>query len=411
MDVTCNVIEDLLPLYADGICSEDSKTIVEHHIAICPECKAKFEAMTAKLETSKPAHTSENPFKKARTHYIRLIAVTLCICVIIAVPAIICTVLTVNETLERNISWSTIRLDRDLKKLGKMIENGEYRKALDRIRIPNLEGYSSAEASAFKDMFAEDLKNYFDQHPIQDFKTYALYNHNSKLGDTIVSSNLNGYLHLEIKDESAPESSPPVYEFIFKSNDMILEDNHFNYGEFDSFTLNWATDRATSDYYDDTETYLYYYFGSPDMAIVPADFSERYFQSLDPDTSDDWLSYRMNFFSYDYVVDNWTLEGFYDKEEKHKEAVRNFIDEYAYYGCKTGKTEYIRDEIFYYLDRYGIQHVTLSFLTGNELITVDCDVPYSMRHYPYRLSAVRNIVYSDNAPEDFKTRFESIFAQ
>ena len=31
--ITCKVIEDLLPLYADEICSDDSRTIVEHHIS------------------------------------------------------------------------------------------------------------------------------------------------------------------------------------------------------------------------------------------------------------------------------------------------------------------------------------------------------------------------------------------
>lgn len=48
--LTCKIIEDLLPLYADGICSEDSRDIIGQHIAICPDCKEKLEAMTLKLE-------------------------------------------------------------------------------------------------------------------------------------------------------------------------------------------------------------------------------------------------------------------------------------------------------------------------------------------------------------------------
>ena len=38
MKNSCDVIRDLLPLYADDACSEDSRKIVEEHLAECPEC-------------------------------------------------------------------------------------------------------------------------------------------------------------------------------------------------------------------------------------------------------------------------------------------------------------------------------------------------------------------------------------
>ena len=39
MKLSCGVIQDLLPLYHDGVCSEESKEIVEEHIATCAACK------------------------------------------------------------------------------------------------------------------------------------------------------------------------------------------------------------------------------------------------------------------------------------------------------------------------------------------------------------------------------------
>ena len=39
----CNVIRDLLPLYADKVCSEDSKEMVEEHLANCKKCKQELE--------------------------------------------------------------------------------------------------------------------------------------------------------------------------------------------------------------------------------------------------------------------------------------------------------------------------------------------------------------------------------
>ena len=39
MNLSCEVIQDLLPLYHDGVCSEESRKIVEEHIATCAACK------------------------------------------------------------------------------------------------------------------------------------------------------------------------------------------------------------------------------------------------------------------------------------------------------------------------------------------------------------------------------------
>ncbi len=41
----CNIVKDLIPLYIDGCCSEESKKVVEAHIENCCECKALLEDM------------------------------------------------------------------------------------------------------------------------------------------------------------------------------------------------------------------------------------------------------------------------------------------------------------------------------------------------------------------------------
>ena len=40
MKMACEVIRDLLPLYADEVCSEKSRSLVDEHLAACPECEA-----------------------------------------------------------------------------------------------------------------------------------------------------------------------------------------------------------------------------------------------------------------------------------------------------------------------------------------------------------------------------------
>lgn len=39
MKLPCNVVQDLLPLYHDGVCSEESTELVQEHIATCAQCK------------------------------------------------------------------------------------------------------------------------------------------------------------------------------------------------------------------------------------------------------------------------------------------------------------------------------------------------------------------------------------
>ena len=43
----CGVIQDLLPLYIDKCCSEESIEIVESHLAECEECKSVFDSMSS----------------------------------------------------------------------------------------------------------------------------------------------------------------------------------------------------------------------------------------------------------------------------------------------------------------------------------------------------------------------------
>lgn len=49
MRVSCPIIRDLLPLYHDEVCSDDSKAMVEQHLAECGSCRAELQAMAEEL--------------------------------------------------------------------------------------------------------------------------------------------------------------------------------------------------------------------------------------------------------------------------------------------------------------------------------------------------------------------------
>lgn len=45
MKISCGIIKDLLPLYLDGVCSSDSRELIENHLVECDSCKAEVQAM------------------------------------------------------------------------------------------------------------------------------------------------------------------------------------------------------------------------------------------------------------------------------------------------------------------------------------------------------------------------------
>lgn len=45
MNITCNIIKDLLPLYAEDMVSEDSKALVDDHLCICDSCRKELEVL------------------------------------------------------------------------------------------------------------------------------------------------------------------------------------------------------------------------------------------------------------------------------------------------------------------------------------------------------------------------------
>ena len=45
--MNCNIVKDLIPLYIDGCCSEESVRIIEEHIKECDNCKKLIDDMKA----------------------------------------------------------------------------------------------------------------------------------------------------------------------------------------------------------------------------------------------------------------------------------------------------------------------------------------------------------------------------
>ena len=71
MKLPCSVVQDLLPLYHDNVCSENSSALIEEHLKDCPACQEEFHKLDG-LPLAQPlleeeTHKSQGLKKVKRT--------------------------------------------------------------------------------------------------------------------------------------------------------------------------------------------------------------------------------------------------------------------------------------------------------------------------------------------------------
>lgn len=96
MSISCEVIKDLLPLYADGICSNESKKLVEEHLKKCEGCKRQFSNMKTDISSPKIIENEKdkvkalNKFaKNYNTKKIRTFVLGVLICAVVCLVGIV----------------------------------------------------------------------------------------------------------------------------------------------------------------------------------------------------------------------------------------------------------------------------------------------------------------------------------
>ena len=81
--INCDVIRDLMPLYADDLLSQSSRALVEAHIAVCPECKKILDAMRSPLEPEPAEEAFMDALRKTR-HKQRRRVIWVCVLTVLA---------------------------------------------------------------------------------------------------------------------------------------------------------------------------------------------------------------------------------------------------------------------------------------------------------------------------------------
>jgi hypothetical protein len=109
MKIPCDVIVDLLPLYHDGVCSENSKKIIADHLSECESCKSVLEKIKnttvdnfLQIERGEVIHHHKQEVKR------KSLAVGFSIALVMAIPVLAC--LIVNLATGHALDWFFIVL-------------------------------------------------------------------------------------------------------------------------------------------------------------------------------------------------------------------------------------------------------------------------------------------------------------
>lgn len=110
MKIPCNVIRDLLPLYHDDVCSEESKDMVEEHLSECNDCRSYYDQFDMKLpeitSDSDEASTLQNDLVMIRKVESRI---TLRILAVVSITVMIFTVGCIISSCIPEGTWNSVK--------------------------------------------------------------------------------------------------------------------------------------------------------------------------------------------------------------------------------------------------------------------------------------------------------------
>ena len=100
----CQIIQDLLPLYKDGVCSAESRKIVEEHLSTCENCRHMKEQLeNTVIEDKLITETADVIGKHEKKERRRSATIGMTMAGILMIPLVIC--LICNLAIGHGLTW------------------------------------------------------------------------------------------------------------------------------------------------------------------------------------------------------------------------------------------------------------------------------------------------------------------
>ncbi len=150
----CNIARDLIPLYDEGLCGEETARELEEHFTECEKCSALTKKITPEPKLDYP---DIKPFRKISKKFIINRILIAALALTTAAVLFIIGVLTYGELNKESgyMSFSRIFMDIDVRKIGGLLEKGDIDGLSEYIYIDS--DYSHILLNRLKTAYNEEL--------------------------------------------------------------------------------------------------------------------------------------------------------------------------------------------------------------------------------------------------------------
>lgn len=147
-EIKCCVVKDILPLYAENLCSEETAEIVREHIEKCESCRRLSEEVEIEEKAPEKIPDEAKAMKKINKKIKRskkavIAAVCVLAAVLLPVAVLFGNMFVQNEKIP---SFETIARNNEVKEYSDLIENGKFHSFAKRVSL------TWAEAEYFETM-------------------------------------------------------------------------------------------------------------------------------------------------------------------------------------------------------------------------------------------------------------------
>lgn len=188
MKLSCKVIEDLLPMYYDKVCSEETAALIEDHLKDCPKCSRILADLRGEIEIQTEHPDDIKPLKKIQKSYKKRKLITLVVILLVVALLPVAFYLGNRQDEQANTAdnYSQEEAISDADQFMAYISNADYTSAFTKFDI------SEKKREWQRDFFSGEVLANFEMDALNAF---------SQAGASMEA--LGGFGEYQLKDVSA----------------------------------------------------------------------------------------------------------------------------------------------------------------------------------------------------------------
>ncbi len=127
-EIECCVVKDIMPLYAENLCSDETAEIVKEHIENCESCRKLSEKIEIEEKVPEKIPDETKVLKKINKKIElskKFVIVAMCVLIAVLIPVAVLwgNMFVQNESIP---SFETIARNSEVKEFADLIENGKF---------------------------------------------------------------------------------------------------------------------------------------------------------------------------------------------------------------------------------------------------------------------------------------------